>query len=257
MASTWATLTVDDAPMQTHVAVPSGDGPFPAVVVAQHAGGVDAFIQNVCHRLAEVGYAAAAPDLYHRQERDISFEEIIALKRGDPRRDEVVPALMAGLLDEEMVKDMNAAIEHLASLPGGNRSAVGVTGFCMGGRVAYLMATRNARLKAAACFYPGSPFESLGGGPSPFAASDRIMCPMLGFFGKEDGDPSQADMVRIDAELTRLRVEHTFHAYEGAGHAFMDHTNPKSYREHAANDAWPKLITFFDEKLKAGAGAGR
>ena len=75
------TLTVDGSPMQTYVAVPDGDGPFPAVVVAQHQSGVDAFIRSACDRLAEAGYAAAAPDQYHRQ-TDMTFEELAAIPRG-------------------------------------------------------------------------------------------------------------------------------------------------------------------------------
>ena len=255
MASTLVTLTVDDSPMRTYLAVPSGDGPHPGVVVAQHAGGVDDFIRTACDRLAQAGFAAIAPDLYHRHEDEISFEEIVMLRRGEPRRDAMIPSLMATLLDEEMVLDMNAALDHLRSAGGVGESSVGVTGFCMGGRVAYLMATRNASLQAAACFYPGGAFEPHGGGPSPFAASDRITCHVMGFFGKDDTNPSPEDMERIDAELTRLSVEHTFHAYDGAAHAFMDHTNPDSYREESANDAWPKLVAFFDEKLKAKVGA--
>ncbi len=257
MASAWATLTVDSHPMKTYVAVPEGQGPFPAVVVAQHAAGADRFIQSICDRLAEAGYAAAAPDLYHRLERDISLEEILSLKRDDPRWGEVIWPLAGATLDEEIVRDMNAAMDHLSSLAQVDGRMVGVAGFCGGGRVAYLMATRNARLRAAACFYPASLFQSKGGGPSPFAASDRILCPVMGFFGKDDVNPSPDDMDRVEAELSRLRVEHELHAYNGAAHSFMDPTNPGAYREQAATDAWGKLMGFFNDKLKAGVGAER
>ncbi|MEE8517852.1 MAG: dienelactone hydrolase family protein [Dehalococcoidia bacterium] len=252
MASSWVTLNVDDVPMKTFLSVPSGDGPFPAVIVAQHQSGVDTFIQTVCDRLAQAGYVAAAPDLYHRKEEDFTFEQIIALQRDDPKRAAIIQTRAAALLDEEIVRDMNAALAHLTGLPTVDESSVAVTGFCMGGRVAYLMATRNASLKAAGVFYPGNAFAAKGGGPSPFAASDRITCSVIGFFGKDDENPSPDDMAKMDAELNRLKVEHTFHAFEGAGHAFMNFSAP-SYREDAANDAWPKLIAFFDEKVKAKA----
>jgi carboxymethylenebutenolidase len=252
MASSWVTLNVDDVPMQTFISVPAGEGPFPAVIVAQHQPGVDTFIQTVCDRLATAGYAAAAPDLYHRSEEKITFKEIIALQSDDPKRAEIIQPLAAAMLDEEIVRDMNAALDHLKELPIVDESAVAVTGFCMGGRVAYLMATRNASLKAAGCFYPGNTFASKGGGPSPFAASDRINCPMIGFFGKDDTNPSPEDMDKISTELTRLKIEHTFHDYDGAAHAFMNFS-AASYREDTANDAWPKLVAFFDEKVKASA----
>jgi carboxymethylenebutenolidase len=241
--------------MQAYVAVPDGDGPFPAVVVAQHQSGVDAFIRSACDRLAEAGYAAAAPDQYHRSEQEVGFDELTSLKRDDPRRDGIVLPMAEKLLDVEIVHDLSAALDHLASLPqvGGS---MGVTGFCMGGRAAYLLATRNASLKAAACFYPGNAFKPRGGGPSPFAATDRIVAPMYIFHGLDDQNPSPDDVARMDAELTRLNKEHAIQAYEGAAHAFMDPSNVKGYREQAAVDAWPKLIAFFDEKLKAVVAAG-
>lgn len=249
------TLTVDGSPMQTYVAVPDGDGPFPAVVVAQHQSGVDAFIRSACDRLAEAGYAAAAPDQYHRSEQEVGFDELTALQRSDPRRDQVILPMAEKLLDEEIVRDLTVALDHLTSLPQVG-DTIGVTGFCMGGRAAYLMATRNASLKAAACFYPGNAFKPRGGGPSPFAATDRIVAPMYIFHGLDDQNPSPDDVARMDAELTRMNTPHTIQAYEGAAHAFMDPSNVKGYREHAAADAWPKLLAFFDEKLKGAVVAG-
>ena len=85
MAASWEHITVDNVPMKTYLAVPSGEGPFPGVVVAQHASGVDTFIQTVCDRLAQAGYAAAAPDLYHRQ-TGMTFEELGRMRRDDPKR---------------------------------------------------------------------------------------------------------------------------------------------------------------------------
>jgi carboxymethylenebutenolidase len=117
------------------------------------------------------------------------------------------------------------------------------------------MATRDSSIKAAACFYPGNTFESGGGGPSPFAASNRITTHMAAFFGNDDVNPSPADAARLDAELTRLGVEHSFHSYDGTAHGFMNDTRARDYREASATDAWDKLMTLFSERLKAPVAA--
>ena len=66
MPSFWEKVQVNGADMDVYVSVPDGSGPFPAIVVAQHATGVDKFIQDVVGKLAKAGYAAVAPDLFHR-----------------------------------------------------------------------------------------------------------------------------------------------------------------------------------------------
>ncbi len=244
-------LTVDGSSMPTYLAVPEGDGPFPGIVVAQHRLGVDVFIRTICDWLAQAGYVAAAPDIYHRGWSREQFDKTTAMPRGDNQAEAVLASLSAALIDSEIVRDMNAAFIHLKEQPVVDRKSLGVLGFCMGGRIAYLMATRNASLKGTGCFYPGNIFESRGGGPSVFAASDRIESPIIGFTGKDDTNPSPDDMERVGKELTRLKVEHDFHLYDGLGHAFMDPTNPQSYIQNVTNDAWTKLIAFYDAKLKA------
>ena len=75
MGSSWEKLQVDGDEMGMYTGIPDsagfGNGPFPAVVVAQPADGVDEFLQSIVDRLAAEGYAAAAPDLYHRTTPEI------------------------------------------------------------------------------------------------------------------------------------------------------------------------------------------
>ena len=251
MPSSWTTLRVDDVPMQTYTAVPEGPGPFPGVVVAMHISGVDNFTQYLADRLAQGGYVAAAPDLYHRQEEDISFEELITLESHSARWQEVIRPRANSLLDDEMERDLDAAFDYLRALPQVGDSPIGVAGTCMGGRISYLYATRNPRLVAAVSCYGSNILIAKGDGPSPFAASHRIACPVLGLFGEDDGNPTMEDVARIDAELTRVGVEHDFHSYAGAGHGFMNPHNAEAFREQASRDAWPRIYAFLDEKLKA------
>ena len=122
MTATWVDLNVDKSPMQTYVATPDGPGPFPAIVFAMHIGGVDECIRSYCDRLARAGYATASPDLYHRQDKGLSFEDVYSAGEDISRVRELVLAqaqnLKRGLLDDEMVRDMSAAADYLGSLPG-------------------------------------------------------------------------------------------------------------------------------------------
>ena len=229
----WDTIQVGGSPMRVYLAAPDGVREAPAVMIAQHGPGVDRFIEDRAEALAAEGFCAAAPDLYHRQPAD----------GGD------MMAKIGRLRDAEIVADMNATIEHAKQLPDIRIGKVGVIGFCMGGRVSYLMAGSNASLGAAGVFYGGNIMKPWGDGPAPFALTSKIRCPMIGFFGVEDKNPSPDDVKAIDAELTRKGKVHAFHSYDDAGHAFLNFTNPAMYRERQAKDAWSKLIPFLKKHL--------
>ena len=245
MASFWEKIDVDGAEMDMYASVPSSSAgfsaPYPAVVVAQHATGVDEFIQEICDRLAAEGYAAVAPNLYHRH----SEEAIAASANGGPR-----PSPVVLLSDPDIVADMNAAVEWLRNHDAVQSDRIGVTGFCMGGRVAWLAAATNSNYKAVAPYYGGNLMTTWGAGETPpFDIADNINCPMLFHFGEIDANPSQEDMKKLDAELTRLGKEHTFHTYPGADHAFMNPAGGR-YNEDAAVASWPRTLEFFAQHLK-------
>lgn len=234
MASRWDTVDIDGGAMRCYISVPRGDGPFPAVVVSQHAGGVDEFIRAMSDRLADGGYVAIAPDLYHRE---------------DPNSSDDAMTRMAGLRDVNIVADVNAAVGHLKGRPEVRADRIGITGFCMGGRVAYLMAARNRDLRACVVFYGGNIMVPWGAGPAPFDITEDIGCPVMGLFGEDDPNPNPADVAKIDAELTRFGKAHEFHSYPGAGHAFMSEGRPM-YREATARDAWQRCLGWFERYLK-------
>jgi carboxymethylenebutenolidase len=252
MPSEWTTFEVDGSPVQTYVSSPEGPPPFPPVIVAMHVFGVDRFVQGKCDELAEAGYVAVAPYLHHRQTKTISMEDLMAMPFEAPNRREIATSMIPALRDDELQRDMLAALEHargLADVAG----PAGVTGFCIGGRVAYLMAASTDEFGASAVFYGTDIAKPWGDGPTPLSMSADIRCPLAGFFGNQDQNPSPADVDAIDAELNRLGIAHAFNRYEGAPHAFNDPFNPVRWTPDAAADAWPKLLKFFDEALKAPA----
>jgi carboxymethylenebutenolidase len=225
MSIRWDMLPTPDGDMQCCVELPSGPVPMAGVVVCMHAPGLDTFIQDIVHRLAQAGFAALAPDLYHR---DLQVEDDPLMRMGRLR-------------DDSLIKDLRAATAYVRSLPEVDPERVGTIGFCMGGRISYLHASDDARLRVAVVFYGGNLFVPWGDGPSPFERSARIACPVFGLFGADDTNPSTQDVAKLDAELSRLDKSHEFHSYPGAGHAFLNFTRP-SYRPESAADAWARCL---------------
>ncbi len=240
MPSVTATLTVNGESMEMYASLPSESGPHPAVVIAFHVGGVDEFDRVMADRLAEEGYVAVVPDLFHRLSREVL---------DGPRL-----GRLDHLSDPDIIADMNAAVDFLKAQSSVDSERIGVTGFCMGGRVAWLMAATNPIFKAVMPFYGGNIMTPWGAADqSPFELTAGINCPMLFHFGATDGNPSPDDQAKLDAELTRLGKPHEFYSYPGAGHAFMDFTNPDRYHREAAEIAWLRTLEFFATHLKTAA----
>jgi carboxymethylenebutenolidase len=233
----WEIARVAGQPMRVYVDVPGGRTTVPGVVIIMHGPGLDRFIEDRVEDLARHGYVAAAPDLYHRQPPDAAD----------------MMTRIGRLRDPEIVADADAAVDLLRGLAIPRVGDLAVLGFCMGGRITYMLAgARPQAWKAAGVFYGGNIMKAWGEAPTPFERTASIACPLIGFFGAEDPNPSTADVHRIDAELTRLGKPHEFHMYDGAGHAFLNFMNAERYQEAPAKDAWAKMLAFLGRHLPAG-----
>jgi carboxymethylenebutenolidase len=127
----------------------------------------------------------------------------------------------------------------------------------MGGRVAWLAAATNSHFKAVIPYYGGNLWVARGAATqSPYDLTSEINCPMLFHFGEVDQNPSQEDMEKLDAELTRLGKPHQFYTYPGADHAFMDFAQPHRYHKEGADASWPRTLEFFAQHLQGAAVAG-
>jgi carboxymethylenebutenolidase len=233
MTSSWENAKVGDSNMRAYVSLPENPRPAPAIIVVQGQTGVDDFLK-FSDMVATNGFVAAAPDFYHRDPPDCKDD-------GPTRR--------MRLRDSTVIQDVNATVSFLKSHKSVDPSKIGIVGFCMGGRVVYLMSAANPDIKAGVMYYGSDPFSPWGDGPSPFDRSKDIFCPIMGHFGEDDKNPSPADMKKLDAELTRLNKPHEFYSYAGAAHAFANFGSG-NYREHAANASWPRTFEFFGKYLK-------
>jgi carboxymethylenebutenolidase len=232
MRSSWENVNVDNSKMRVYLSQPENSRPVPAVIVVQGQTGVDDFLK-FSDMVATNGFIAAAPDFYHRDPTDCKDD-------GPTRR--------MRLRDSTVIQDVNATVSFLRSHKSVDPGKIGIVGFCMGGRVVYLMSAVNSAIKAGVMYYGSDPFSSWGDGPSPYERSNNISCPIMGHFGEDDKNPSPADMKKLDAELTRLGKPHEFYSYPNAAHAFANFGSG-NYREHAAQASWPRTFEFFTKNL--------
>lgn len=221
-------------PMSVRLAAPRGfAGPRPAWLVLHHKHGLDVFTEACLTRLAAAGYVAAAPDLYHRADPAASYDD-----------------KMAGLRDADILADAAATLALLKARDDVRADAIGCFGHCMGGRMSFMLAgAMPDAVAAAVVFYSGSMFKPWGAEPAPFERLKDIRCPVVGFFGNDDKNPSPADVDRFDAELTAHGVRHVFHRYDGAAHAFQSFQTPALYRPAQADDAWAKAMNWMAAQL--------
>ena len=224
-------LQVGGGPMRALMEMPKGKGPSPGIVVCFHMGGLDEFSEWVVADLARQGYAAIAPDHYHWLPPGV----------GPDRRREF-------LTDGGLAEDLSVSCSHLEGLADVDGARLGILGHCMGGRTTLLGAGVDTRYKAACIWYGGSAFKALGEGPSPVDRIPNITAKVIGFFGNDDKNPSPDDVNKIDAAMTKAGVEHRFHRYDNASHAFMNNFGDR-YVEAAAKDSWAKAAAFLKETL--------
>src|SRR5882762_6285274 len=218
--------------MPCFVARPKGDGALPAVVVIQEAFGLNEHIKDVAKRLAAEGYVALAPDLYWRggKGRAVGYDQL----------PEAI-ALMMSTRDDEIVADVKSAIDWLGKQSGVRSDRIGITGFCMGGRVSYLAACElPEKIKASAPFY---------GGGIPIDRTPKLRAPVLAFFGEKDAFIPLDSVEQLKAELARTGKQAEVIVYPGADHGFFCDERA-SYQAEAARDAWERLKRFFATHLQ-------
>jgi carboxymethylenebutenolidase len=234
------TVQVGGSPMEVYLYTPAGKGPHPGLVLCSHIPGAHTGLENdpvtlhKAERYCENGYAVAVPFIFHWWPKNGDIDMKRAASRDDWTR-----------------QDLDAAYQLLASKPEVDAGRIGIVGHCWGGRVAWLGACTNPQYKAAAVFYGGRVKLVMGeGNPPAIDLAPQIRCPVIGFFGNVDTNPSPADVNDYEAALKKAGVKYAFHRYDGAGHAFQTYNNPDRYREGPSEDAWKKALAFFGEHLK-------
>ncbi len=214
-------------------ALPSGQGPFPTVLVVQEIFGIHEHIKDICRRLAKLNYLAIAPDLYVRQ--------------GDVTKTENMNDIMkvvSQVPDAQVMSDLDAAADWAAKNKG-NPKAVGITGFCWGGRIVWLYAAHSPGLKAGVAWYGrlvGSTSDLQPKNPIDLVPS--LKTPVLGLYGGKDQGIPLETVEQMRKALKDANNPSEILVYPDAPHGFFADYRA-SYRKEAAEDGWKRLLTWF------------
>lgn len=209
-----------------YLAVPEGGAGIPLVVI-QEWWGLVPHIQDVCDRFAAEGFVALAPDLFHGESTTEPDE---------------AGKLMMALNVDQAARDMGGAVDKVAEVAGSDR--VGVTGFCMGGGLALVLAAKRPdKVKAVVPWY--------GLIPWPDAEPDwsKLDAKVLGHYASEDdffGPDKVADLQR---KLDDAGKDARLHVVAGAEHAFFNDARPEVHDPEASQTCFAETVEFLRDTL--------
>jgi carboxymethylenebutenolidase len=227
-------ITVKGQQVPVYRAQPQGQTNLPVILVVSEIFGVHEHIADVARRFAKQGYLALAPDLFVRQ--------------GDPGAYGTVAELMQEVVskvpDPQVMDDLDACVGW-AGDNGGNLDRIGITGFCWGGRIAWLYSAHNPKVKAGVAWY-----GRLVGNKTPLAPAQPIdiaavlKTPVLGLYGGKDSGIPLDTVDRMKAELAKGQSQSEFVIFPNSGHAFHADYRP-SYVEADAKEGWRRCLAWF------------
>jgi carboxymethylenebutenolidase len=206
------------------LAQPAGSDKAPAIVVVQEWHGINDYVRGMCDRLAQEGFIALAPDLFHGAVATTT---------------EQASKLAQALDKNAAVAEIGAAASFLKSQPRSS-GKIGVLGFCLGGGLA-LAAARYADGFAAAVSFYGLPNVS----PDELA---RIRVPIEAHFARKDDYAKASVAEELQRKVRAAGGQMDLYVYE-AGHAFMRFTDPATHSEPNAKLAWGRVVAFLRRTL--------
>ncbi|MDQ6752434.1 MAG: dienelactone hydrolase family protein [Actinomycetota bacterium] len=244
------------AGLNAYLALPSGytdggageaGGIRGALIVVHEVWGLVAHTKDVADRFAAEGYLVIAPDLLAKDGPDPELAAELEEKLSDPQaRSQIQPKLREAMAPlrapgfaEKTLANMRASFDYLTRIPA-VAGRIGVTGFCFGGTYAFSLAVHEPRLRAAVPFYGHADFD--------VEQLHRISCPVLTFYGDKD-EALVSKLPELKDSMREAGVDFTAVVYPGAGHAFFNDTNGRTYREDAAADSWRKSLDFLAANL--------
>jgi carboxymethylenebutenolidase len=224
------TVTTPDGSFDAYLAMPA-KLPAPAVVILQEIFGVNPDLRQTADDLAAQGFLAICPDLFWRQSPNIELSDKTDWDQGFE--------LYNAYNRDQGVADI-AAVIHAARTVSGANGKVGLMGFCLGGLMTYLTATRIG-VDAGVWYYGGSTEDYL-------AEVDNLTDPFLMHVGSEDEYISPAAQSKIAAAVSdRSNVQ--LNIYAGCSHAFSRHAGNK-FDAEADGVAKLRTLEFFRQQLR-------
>ena len=230
-------ISTDEGAIPAYRAMPAKGEKFPVVLVVQEIFGVHEHIKDICRRLAKKGYLAIAPEMYARQ-GDVSqlkeFPEILKIVSKVP--------------DKQVMSDLDATVKWADGTGKADTSKLAITGYCWGGRIVWLYAAHNPKLKAGAAWYGRIKGQADELHPKhPIDVVKDLKAPVIGFYGATDTGIPVADVESMREALEKAKKPNNITLYPDTPHGFYADYRP-SYRQKQANEAWEKMLAFFKEQ---------
>mgnify|MGYP002735292140 FL=1 len=230
------TIDVNGFRMPAYRSAPAGKTGLPVVLVVSEIFGVHEYIADVTRRLARQGYLAIAPELFVRQGDPSDFGEVARIQS----------EIIAKVADAQVMGDLDACVAW-AGAHGGDLNRVAITGFCWGGRIVWLYAAHQPRLKAAVAWYGRLTGAANAMTPQhPLDLAAQYKAPVLGLYGGADTGIPLEGVERMKAALAQGSAAaraSEFVVYPDTPHAFHADYRP-SYRQGPAEDGWQRLIAW-------------
>jgi carboxymethylenebutenolidase len=203
----------------------------PGVIVIQEWWGVESALKEMASRLADAGFVALVPDLYHGE------------VAGHTEMDKA-GQLMSALPPDRAARDMSGAVDYLSDHPSVTGSGIGVMGFCMGGMLSFVLAAnRPDRVKAVVPFY-GFP---QGDSEPDFS---KMTATIRGHMAEHDDFFPPAAARALEQKLQAVGKDVQLTVHPGTGHAFMAPHNALGTRNEAlAAEIWPEACAFLHREL--------
>lgn len=236
METTTRSLELKDGRMDLFEARADGEAKG-AVIVVQEAFGVNDHIRDVVRRFAASGFDSVAPHLFHRSgDPLIAYEDM----------DSIWPHL-AALSEDGLTEDLDATLVHLEEL-GHDSHRVGLVGFCMGGTVSFIAATKFS-VGASVSFYGGGIVDGRFGAPGLIDLAQALRAPWLGLYGDRDKGIAVEDVEALRSAVDASGVASELVRYSDAGHAFHCDARPAMYHRASAEDAWQRTLAWLGKHL--------
>ncbi len=223
----------DGGQFSAYLAEPEGTAKAPGMIVIQEIFGVNANIRAICDAYARDGYIAIAPDLFWRQEPEVQLDS--TTKEGWARAME----FFQGFSETKGVEDLIATLAWLRNHPRVTNK-IGDVGYCLGGKLAYLMSTRSDA-DASVGYYGVGIEGSLG-------EAGAITKPLLLHAAEKDGFSSPEAQKQIREGLAPI-IHATVETYPGVDHAFA-RKGGEHYEPKAAELADRRTADFFAKNLR-------
>ena len=219
-------------------ACPDRGSNFPIVLVVQEIFGVHEHIKDLCRRLAKSGYCAVAPALYARQ-GDVSKIENV---------NDIISKVVSRVPDTQVMSDLDATAAWAAKNSRGNANRVAITGYCWGGRIVWMYAAHNPKLKAGAAWYGRIEGDKNAMTPlNPLDIAGSLKAPVLGLYGAKDSGIPVASLEKMRASLAAVKDKSEIIIFPQAEHGFNADYRP-SYHKESATEAWAKMLAHFKKQ---------